>query len=89
MLFARLLFHCLPKKKFSIIGRKIMFQVIEYVTAYKSILTSIKNEYDGFIETVKEGQRAAFCLHGKLKALAAEPTALVYHRKRTIQLEAK
>ncbi|XP_004775725.3 clathrin heavy chain linker domain-containing protein 1 isoform X3 [Mustela putorius furo] len=38
---------------------------------------------------VKEGQRAAFCLHGKLKALAAEPTALVYHRKRTIQLEAK
>lgn len=89
MLFARLLFHSLLEKKFSTIGRKIMFQVIEYVTAYKSILTSIKKEYDAFIETMKEGQRTAFCLHGKLKALAAEPTAMVYHRKRTIQLETK
>lgn len=66
-----------------------MFQVIEHVTAYKSILTSIKKEYDAFIETMKESQRTVFCLHGKLKALAAEPMALVYHRKRTIQLEAR
>ncbi|XP_034515034.1 clathrin heavy chain linker domain-containing protein 1 isoform X2 [Ailuropoda melanoleuca] len=64
-------------------------QVIEYVAAYKSILTSIKKEYDAFIETMKESQRTVFCLHGKLKALAAEPMALVYHRKRTIQLEAR
>ncbi|XP_022360123.1 clathrin heavy chain linker domain-containing protein 1 isoform X3 [Enhydra lutris kenyoni] len=78
-----------PADEYYIIYRNVFDKVIEYVTAYKSILTSIKKEYDGFIETVKEGQRAAFCLHGKLKALAAEPTALVYHRKRTIQLEAK
>ncbi|XP_012902855.1 clathrin heavy chain linker domain-containing protein 1 isoform X2 [Mustela putorius furo] len=51
----------------------------EYYIIYRNV----------FDKTVKEGQRAAFCLHGKLKALAAEPTALVYHRKRTIQLEAK
>ncbi|KAJ1077771.1 hypothetical protein K5549_011098 [Capra hircus] len=68
---------------------KILFQVIEYVTAYKSILTSIKKEYDTFIETIKKGQRTAFYLHGKLKVLAGEPTALVYHRKRIAQLQAK
>ncbi|KAF3826769.1 hypothetical protein GH733_009294 [Mirounga leonina] len=78
-----------PADEYYIIYRNVFDKVIEYVTAYKSILTSIKKEYDAFIETMKEGQRTAFCLHGKLKALAAEPTALVYHRKRTIQLETK
>ncbi|XP_030683831.1 clathrin heavy chain linker domain-containing protein 1 isoform X1 [Nomascus leucogenys] len=89
MLFARISIHSLLEKKINTIGRKIIFQVIEHVTAYKSILTSIKKEYDAFIETIKKGRRTTFCLHGKLKGLAAEPTALVYHRKRTIQLEAK
>ncbi|XP_027476802.1 clathrin heavy chain linker domain-containing protein 1 isoform X3 [Zalophus californianus] len=78
-----------PADEYYIIYRNVFDKVIEYVTAYKSILTSIKKEYDAFIETRKEGQRTAFCLHGKLKALAAEPTALVYHRKRKIQLETK
>ncbi|XP_077628501.1 clathrin heavy chain linker domain-containing protein 1 isoform X2 [Crocuta crocuta] len=78
-----------PADEYYIIYRHVFDKVIEYVTAYKSILTSIKKEYDAFIETIKESQRTAFCLHGKLKALAAEPIALVYHRKRTIQLEAK
>ncbi|XP_028634249.1 clathrin heavy chain linker domain-containing protein 1 isoform X1 [Grammomys surdaster] len=75
--------------KFSATDRKIVFQVIDYVNAYKSILTSIKKEYDAFIETIKKGRRTAFYLHGKLKVLAAEPTALVYHQRRAIQLEAK
>ncbi|XP_047707731.1 clathrin heavy chain linker domain-containing protein 1 isoform X5 [Prionailurus viverrinus] len=78
-----------PADEYYIIYRNVFDKVIEYVTAYKSILTSIKKEYDDFIETIKESQKTAFCLHGKLKALAAEPIALVYHRKRTIQLEAK
>ncbi|CAK7297089.1 Clathrin heavy chain linker domain-containing protein 1 [Vulpes lagopus] len=78
-----------PADEYYIIYRNVFDKVIEYVTAYKSVLTSIKKEYDAIIETMKEGQRTAFCLHGKLKALAAEPTALVYHRKRTIQLVAK
>ncbi|XP_074256230.1 clathrin heavy chain linker domain-containing protein 1 isoform X5 [Saimiri boliviensis] len=77
------------RKQINTIGKKIIFQVIEHATAYKSILTSIKKEYDAFIETIKKSRRTAVCLHGKLKGLAAEPTALVYHRKRTIQLEAK
>uniref|UniRef100_G3THR1 Clathrin heavy chain linker domain-containing protein 1 n=1 Tax=Loxodonta africana TaxID=9785 RepID=G3THR1_LOXAF len=78
-----------PADEYYIIYRNVFDKVIEYVTAYKSILTSIKREYDAFIESVKKGQSTAFCLHGKLKVLAAEPTALVYHRKRIVQLEAK
>ncbi|XP_039743059.1 clathrin heavy chain linker domain-containing protein 1 isoform X1 [Pteropus medius] len=78
-----------PADEYYIIYRNVFDKVIEYVTAYKSVLTSIKKEYDTFIETIKKGQRTAFHLHGKLKVLAAEPTALVYHRKRIIQLEAK
>ncbi|PNJ79836.1 CLHC1 isoform 10, partial [Pongo abelii] len=77
-----------PADEYYIIYRNVFDKVIEHVTAYKSILTSIKKEYDAFIETIKKGRRTTFCLHGKLKGLAAEPTALVYHRKRTIQLEA-
>uniref|UniRef100_A0ABI0NKN9 Clathrin heavy chain linker domain-containing protein 1 n=3 Tax=Bovinae TaxID=27592 RepID=A0ABI0NKN9_BOVIN len=71
------------------VGLEKGIKVIEYVTAYKSILTSIKKEYDTFIETIKKGQRTAFYLHGKLKVLAGEPTALVYHKKRIAQLQAK
>lgn len=77
------------KTKFSTTDGKIIFQVIDYVSAYKVILTSIKKEYDAFIETIKKGRKTAFYLHGKLKVLAAEPTALVYHQRRAIQLEAK
>ncbi|XP_035128445.3 clathrin heavy chain linker domain-containing protein 1 isoform X2 [Callithrix jacchus] len=78
-----------PADEYYIIYRNVFDKVIEHATAYKSILTSIKKEYDAFIETIKKSRRTAVCLHGKLKGLAAEPTALVYHRKRTIQLEAK
>ncbi|XP_050807811.1 clathrin heavy chain linker domain-containing protein 1 isoform X7 [Gopherus flavomarginatus] len=64
-------------------------QIIEHVTVYKNILTSIKQEYDAFIEAIKKGQRNAFYLHGKLKVLASEATTLIYYRKRAIQLEDK
>ncbi|XP_023572351.1 clathrin heavy chain linker domain-containing protein 1 isoform X3 [Octodon degus] len=76
-----------PADEYYIIYRNVFDKVIEYVTAYKSILTSIKKEYDTFIETIKEHQRTAFHLRGKLKALAAEPTALVHHQRRIIQLK--
>ncbi|XP_023572350.1 clathrin heavy chain linker domain-containing protein 1 isoform X2 [Octodon degus] len=78
-----------PADEYYIIYRNVFDKVIEYVTAYKSILTSIKKEYDTFIETIKEHQRTAFHLRGKLKALAAEPTALVHHQRRIIQLKEK
>ncbi|XP_053445877.1 clathrin heavy chain linker domain-containing protein 1 isoform X2 [Nycticebus coucang] len=78
-----------PADEYYIIYRNVFDKVIEYVTAYKCILTSIKKEYDAFIETLKKDRRTTIFLHRRLKVLAAEPTALVYHRKRIIQLEAK
>ncbi|XP_076990378.1 clathrin heavy chain linker domain-containing protein 1 isoform X2 [Tamandua tetradactyla] len=78
-----------PADEYYIIYRNVFDKVIEYVTAYKSILTSIKKEYDTVIATMKKDRRTAFCLHGKLKVFAAEPTALIYYKKRTVQLEAK
>ncbi|XP_047378468.1 clathrin heavy chain linker domain-containing protein 1 isoform X1 [Sciurus carolinensis] len=78
-----------PADEYYIIYRNVFNKVIDYVTAYKSILTSIKKEYDTFIETLKKDRRTAFFLHGKLKVLAAEPTSLVYYQRRIIQLEAK
>ncbi|XP_035308239.1 clathrin heavy chain linker domain-containing protein 1 isoform X3 [Cricetulus griseus] len=78
-----------PADEYYTIYRNVFDKVIDYVSAYKVILTSIKKEYDAFIETIKKGRKTAFYLHGKLKVLAAEPTALVYHQRRAIQLEAK
>ncbi|KAG8512418.1 Clathrin heavy chain linker domain-containing protein 1 [Galemys pyrenaicus] len=78
-----------PADEYYIIYRNVFDKVIDYVKAYKPILTSIKKEYDTFIETIKRSQRTTVCLHGKLKVLAAEPTTLAYHRKRITQLEAK
>ncbi|XP_049979829.1 clathrin heavy chain linker domain-containing protein 1 isoform X2 [Alexandromys fortis] len=78
-----------PADEYFTIYRNVFDKVIDYVNSYKSVLTSIKKEYDAFIETIKKGRRTAFYLHGKLKVLAAEPTALVYHQRRAIQLEAK
>ncbi|XP_028747370.1 clathrin heavy chain linker domain-containing protein 1 isoform X1 [Peromyscus leucopus] len=78
-----------PADEYYTIYRNVFDKVIDYVSAYKSILTSIKKEYDAFIETIKKGRRTAYYLHGKLKVLAAEPTALVYHQRRAFQLEAK
>ncbi|XP_058523779.1 clathrin heavy chain linker domain-containing protein 1 isoform X2 [Ochotona princeps] len=78
-----------PADEYYTIYRTVFDKVIDYVTAYKSILTSIKKEYDAFIETIKKRKRASFYLHGKLKVLAAEPTTFVYHRRRITQLKAK
>ncbi|XP_063085490.1 clathrin heavy chain linker domain-containing protein 1 [Cavia porcellus] len=78
-----------PADEYYIIYRNVFDKVIEHVTAYKSILTSIKKEYDAFVDTIKKSQRTAFALQRKLKALATEPTALVHHQRRTMQLQEK
>ncbi|XP_038607468.1 clathrin heavy chain linker domain-containing protein 1, partial [Tachyglossus aculeatus] len=78
-----------PAEEYFIIYKTVFDKIIEYVSAYKNILTSVKKEYDAVIDTLKQNQRTAFCLHGKLKAFAAEPTTLIYHRKRAVQLAMK
>ena len=57
--------------------------------AYKPLLTAIKAEYEDVIETVQRGQREAFYLSGKLKAVACGPSTLRNYRKRADELEAK
>ncbi|XP_048374396.1 clathrin heavy chain linker domain-containing protein 1 isoform X2 [Sphaerodactylus townsendi] len=66
---------------------KANVKIIEHVKAYKNILTTIKQEYDAFVEALKKGQRTAFCLRGRLKVLACEPTTLMYYKKRITELE--
>ncbi|KGL79725.1 Clathrin heavy chain linker domain-containing protein 1, partial [Tinamus guttatus] len=78
-----------PPEEHYIIYRNAFDKVIEYVTAYKNVLISIKQGYEGFIAAVKNGQKSAFFLHGRLKVLASEPTTLLYYRKRAMELEEK
>lgn len=62
-------------------------QVIEYVTAYKPLLTAIKKEYEVTIESIRKGQREADYLNGKLKAMASEPSTIRNYKKRADELE--
>ncbi|KAG8123061.1 hypothetical protein E2320_018462 [Naja naja] len=78
-----------PAEDYYIIYRNVFEMIIEHVNAYKSILTTIKQEYDAFIEAIKKGQHDAFYLHGKLKTLACEASTLMYYKKRITQLEEK
>ncbi|KAM4770882.1 clathrin heavy chain linker domain-containing protein 1 [Rhinophrynus dorsalis] len=61
-------------------------KVIDHCTDYKCILAAIKQEYDEFIDIIKKSQSDAIHLQGKLKALASEPTTLMYYRKRAKEL---
>ncbi|XP_032072133.1 clathrin heavy chain linker domain-containing protein 1 [Thamnophis elegans] len=78
-----------PAEDYYIIYRNVFEMIIEHVNAYKSILTTIKQEYDAFIEVIKKGQHDAFYLHGKFKTLACESSTLTYYKKRITQLEEK
>lgn len=62
-------------------------QIIEYVTAYKPLLTAIKKEYEFTIDSIRKGQREADYLNGKLKAMASEPSTIRNYKKRADELE--
>ena len=62
-------------------------QVIEYATAYKTILTAIKKEYDSFISAIMKSDCKAKLAQGKLKARVAQPTSLMYCQRRAFQLQ--
>ncbi|XP_009700736.1 PREDICTED: clathrin heavy chain linker domain-containing protein 1, partial [Cariama cristata] len=64
-----------PSAECCIIYSNAFDEVIEYVTAYKNILTSIKQEYEVFIARMR------------LKALESESTTLLHCRKRAMELE--
>ena len=62
-------------------------QIIDYVAAYKPLLTAIKAEYEDCIEIIRRGQKEAFFLSGKLKAMASEPSTIRNYKKRIDELE--
>lgn len=70
-----------------IIYRNAFNKIIEYVTAYKPLLTAIKKEYEFTIDSIRKGQREADYLNGKLKAMASEPSTIRNYKKRADELE--
>eukprot|EP00058_Branchiostoma_floridae_P011381 XP_002596869.1 hypothetical protein BRAFLDRAFT_284614 [Branchiostoma floridae] len=64
-------------------------QLIQHASSYCHLLTAIKAEYEAVIEDLREGQREAFYLEGRLKATAAEPTTVVNYRRRAEELQQK
>lgn len=64
-------------------------QIIDYVTAYKPLLTAVKAEYEQCIETIQRGQQEAFYLSGKVKAMSSEPRTIYNYKKRSDELEHK
>uniref|UniRef100_A0A8C7L166 Clathrin heavy chain linker domain containing 1 n=1 Tax=Oncorhynchus kisutch TaxID=8019 RepID=A0A8C7L166_ONCKI len=76
-----------PDEQRYIIYSSAFDKVIEYATAYKTILTSIKKEYDEFICAIKKSECDAKLAHGKLKAMVAQPTSLMYCQRRAVQLQ--
>ncbi|KAM6084895.1 LOW QUALITY PROTEIN: clathrin heavy chain linker domain-containing protein 1 [Theristicus caerulescens] len=75
-----------PSQECYVIYSNVFDKIIEYITAYKNILTSIKQEYEVLI---RNGQRNAFFRHGRLKALESESTTVLYDRKRAMEPEDK
>ncbi|XP_048734570.2 clathrin heavy chain linker domain-containing protein 1-like [Ostrea edulis] len=70
-----------------IVYRDAFNKIIEYVTAYKPLLTAIKKEYECTIDSIRKGQQEADYLNGKLKAMASEPSTIRNYKKRADELE--
>ncbi|XP_033734726.1 clathrin heavy chain linker domain-containing protein 1-like isoform X1 [Pecten maximus] len=70
-----------------IIFKTVFNRIIEHVKAYKPLLTAVKKEYEDTIEVIKSGQRESVFLHGKLKAMASEPSTIRNYKKRGDELE--
>ncbi|CAD5121424.1 DgyrCDS9940 [Dimorphilus gyrociliatus] len=72
-----------------IVHKAAFDQVIEYVTAYKPILTAIKSEYENCISAVKLGKEEAEYLTQQLKKKATEPSTVNNLVKRSKDLMTK
>ncbi|XP_043551915.1 clathrin heavy chain linker domain-containing protein 1-like isoform X4 [Chiloscyllium plagiosum] len=78
-----------PDEQRYIIYRNVFDKVIENATAYKNILTSIKQEYEESINVLHKGKEDSLFLRRKLKSMAFEPMTYVAYKKRAIQLQNK
>ncbi|XP_067901019.1 clathrin heavy chain linker domain-containing protein 1-like isoform X1 [Heterodontus francisci] len=78
-----------PDEQRYIIYRNVFDKVIENTTAYKNILTSIKQEYEESINVLHRGKEDSLFLQRKLKSMASDPMTLVAYKKRASQLQNK
>ncbi|XP_072437037.1 clathrin heavy chain linker domain-containing protein 1-like isoform X2 [Chiloscyllium punctatum] len=78
-----------PDEQRYIIYRNVFDKVIENATAYKNILTSIKQEYEESINVLHKGKEDSLFLRRKLKSMAFEPMTYVAYKKRAMQLQNK
>ncbi|CAH1791061.1 unnamed protein product [Owenia fusiformis] len=77
-----------PEQRY-IVFKSAFDKIIDHVHAYKPLLTAIKAEYEDTIETIQRGQKEAFFLSGKLKAMSQESSTIRNYRKRSEELERK
>ncbi|XP_031434839.1 clathrin heavy chain linker domain-containing protein 1 isoform X2 [Clupea harengus] len=76
-----------PDEQRYVIYSSAFDKIIEHATAYKRILTAIKEEYEDFINSVKKSGRDAKLAQRKLKAIIAQPTSLMYCQRRAVELQ--
>ncbi|XP_076872044.1 clathrin heavy chain linker domain-containing protein 1-like [Brachyhypopomus gauderio] len=62
-------------------------KIIDCATSYKTILTTIKKEYDNIIARIKNKDRMAKFARGKLTTMMVQPTSTVYCQRRSAQLQ--
>ncbi|XP_066553077.1 clathrin heavy chain linker domain-containing protein 1-like [Amia ocellicauda] len=75
-----------PDEQRYVIYSFVFEKVIEHVSAYKSVLSIIKKEYDDCIAAIKKSHRNARVRQNQLKVIAAEPTTLMHYQRRATQL---
>ncbi|XP_043911117.1 clathrin heavy chain linker domain-containing protein 1 [Protopterus annectens] len=78
-----------PDEQRYIVYKHAFDKVIHYCSAYKHILSFIKQEYDDYISFLQKERCYANYLHGKLQLIAAEPATLVNLQQRATELQDK
>ncbi|XP_020392755.1 clathrin heavy chain linker domain-containing protein 1 isoform X2 [Rhincodon typus] len=78
-----------PDEQRYIIYRNVFDKVIENATAYKFILTSIKQAYEENINILRKGKEDSLFLQRKVKSMAFEPMTYLAYKKRATQLQNK
>lgn len=67
----------------------MFLQIIDYVTAYKPVMTAIKAQYEDIIDILVRGRHESFFLKGKLSEMVNAPGTLRNYQKRSEDLETK
>jgi Translin-associated factor X-interacting N-terminus len=67
----------------------VIFQIIDYVSAYRPLMISIKAQYEEVIDAMVQGRQEAFYLEGKLSEMVNAPGTLRNYQRRADDLQKK